>query len=380
MYRRPLLALVSLALTAACRDGNARPAKHDTTGTLATAEPSPAVLAAVPDIAAGRAKLAPNEMGRIPIFEYHLIGDTEGRWARHRDRFRQDLELLYERGYRPVTVSELVDKKLDLPKGTSPVVFTFDDASPSQLRYVERNGKLEIDPTSAVGIWLDFARTHRGWGNRATFCVLSGAAAGHNLFGDKGIEGQQTAWRFQKVRWLSEQGFELCAHTLWHANLAKYADPVVQEQIARNVMAIDSAVPGYRVRTFALPLGVWPKNRALAIEGSWREPKRGRTASYKFDAVMEVSGTAVRSPYDPAFNPHDLERIQVIGNALQSTLDHLDRTGTRYVSDGNPATIARPQPNTVAAGTPAPPGSVAAAASPRAGAAKHAPTRRARTR
>ncbi len=29
-----------------------------------------------------------------------------------------------------------------------------------------------------------------------------------------------------------------------------------------------SAVPGYRVRAFALPYGLWPKNRALAARGS----------------------------------------------------------------------------------------------------------------
>ena len=54
-----------------------------------------------------------------------------------------------------------------------------------QFRYIERNGKLEIDPTSGVGIWLDFAKTHPGWKNRAVFCMLNGGAAGHNFFGDK---------------------------------------------------------------------------------------------------------------------------------------------------------------------------------------------------
>jgi hypothetical protein len=43
---------------------------------------------------------------------------------------------------------------------------------------------------------------------------------------------------------------------------------VVQEQIARNAMGIDSAVPGYKIRTMALPYGLWPKNRHLARQGS----------------------------------------------------------------------------------------------------------------
>ena len=170
------------------------------------------------------------------------------------------------------------------------MVFTFDDASPGQFRYIEKDGGLEVDPASGLGIWLDFARTHPDWAPRATFCLLPAASHGHAFFGDKGIQGQKTAWRFPKLRDLAARGFELCVHTLWHANLGKLSDAEVQEQIARSVLAVDSAVPGYRVRTFALPLGIWPKNRALARAGSWRDPKSGRVVSYAFDAVLEVSG------------------------------------------------------------------------------------------
>lgn len=304
--------------------------------------------ATIPSVATGevarasRDQRTPNELGRIPILEIHLLGDSDSRWHVERNHFRRDLERLYASGYRPVTVSEMIDRKIDLPAGESPVVFTFDDAGPSQFSYIERNGTLEIDPNSAVGIWLAFHREHPDWRNKATFCMLPAGAAGHAFFGEKGIEGQKSEWRFRKVRFLAEQGFELCGHTLWHANLGKYSDAIVQEQIARGVMAIDSAVPGYRVRTFALPLGVWPKNRALATAGEWRVPGSGRVVHYDFDAVLEVSGGPSRSPYDPAFDAHRLTRIEVFGNALERALDQLEASGTRYVSDGDPATIARP--------------------------------------
>jgi hypothetical protein len=219
-----------------------------------------------------------------------------------------------------------------VPAGMSPVVFVFDDASPEQFRYIEHDGALEIDTASAVGIWLDFAKSHPGWNNRATFCMLNGGAAGHNFFGDSPkFEGQKKEWRFQKVKWLADQGFELCAHTLWHAMLNKYSDAVVQEQIARNVMGIDSVIPGYRVRSFALPYGIWPKNRQLAWQGQWTDPKTGQTHAYKFDAVMEVSGGPTRSPYDPQFDPHSITRIEAIGDGIRRTLDRLDQSATRYV-------------------------------------------------
>ena len=293
---------------------------------------------------------APNELGRIPILEYHLLGDSDTRWHVERNHFRHDLERLYSSGYRPVTVSEIIDRKIDLPAGLSPVVFTFDDAGPSQFSYIDHNGTLEIDPRSAVGIWLAFHKEHPDWRNKATFCVLPAGAAGHSFFGDKGIEGQKSEWRFRKVKFLADEGFELCGHTLWHANLGKYSDVVVQEQIARGTLAIDSAVPGYRVRTFALPLGVWPKNRALAVAGQWKNPRGDKLARYDFDAVLEVSGGPTRSPYDPAFDARRLTRIEIFGTSLERALDQLELSGTRYVSDGDPTTIARPAQPRVALG------------------------------
>ena len=282
----------------------------------------------------------PNEMGRIPILEYHLVGAKEGRWEREHTRFRRDLELLYERGYRPITVAELVAKRIDLPRGLSPVVFTFDDASPSQFRYIARNGELVVDSTSAVGIWLDFQKRHPDWESKATFCVLSGAEAGRAFFGDRDIEGQKTAWRHAKLKFLAEQGFEICNHTLWHAQLSKYDDAVVQEQIARLALAVDSAVPGYRVRTLALPLGVWPKNQALAAKGVWTDVRAERTVAYDHSAVLLVAGIPVPSPFDPAFDPLKLERVQIVGSSLERTLDWLEKPGRRYVSDGDARTVA----------------------------------------
>ncbi len=284
-------------------------------------------------------------VGRVPILEYHLIADSDSRWGRSWRHFREDLELLYSRGYRPVTVSQFIDGKFDIPAGTSPVVFTFDDASPGQFRYIEHDGRLEIDSTSGVGIWLAFHAKHPDWGNRATFCMLPAAAAGHAFFGEKGIQGQKTAWRLKKVKLLADSGFELCDHTLWHAQLNKYSDAVVQEQIARGQIAIDSAVPGYRVRTFALPLGVWPKNRGLAKRGSWTDPKTGRVTTYDFDAILEVSGGPNPAPGSPGFNPLSLQRIQMVRGELARVLDMLDRTKTRYIAGaagpGGGATASR---------------------------------------
>ncbi len=296
---------------------------------------------------AAKLQRVPNELGRFPILEWHQVGDTDGTYRVSRERFRAELEELYRRDYVPVNMSEILDGTFSVPAGKTPVLLTFDDSSPSQFRYIESYGQLVVDPTSAVGILLDFIRTRPEWKPRAIFCVLPAASSGHAFFGDKGIDGQLTAWRFPKLRFLVQQGFELCNHTLWHARLDRYTDAVVQEQLARGAMAIDSAIPGYRVRVMSLPYGIWPKTRELAFSGSWYDPKSERVVTYRHEAVFEVTGGPARSPYDPAFNRQVLPRVSLQGGTkLSTTLDLLDKPGpmARFVSDGDPTTIARPQP------------------------------------
>ena len=302
-------------------------------------------LSSTRPLTSGQAPRTPNELGRIPIIEWHQVVDADGSYKISRERFRGELKELYARGYVPISLAELLDKKIDIPAGKSPVLFTFDDASPSQFRYLDRGGKLVIDPTSAVGILMDFIKAHPDWKPRGLFCALPAAQVGHAFFGEKGIDGQLSAWRFPKLRYLVEQGFELCNHTLWHAMLNKYGDGVVQEQLARGALAIDSAVPGYKIRGMALPYGIWPKNRALAYAGSWYDKKGKREISYRNEAVFEVAGGPARSPYDPQFNPKALPRVPLQGGTkLVPTLDAMDKAGpmARYVSDGNPKVIAKP--------------------------------------
>jgi hypothetical protein len=334
MTFRAMLSVTLVALAAACgsKPGGTPKTSESASGAIAT-EGAGQKTSSAGDTTAG--KLPANHMGRIPVLEYHVIGgEKNALYTRTVASFKADLEDVYRRGYRPITVAQMLDKNFgDVPDGMSPVIFVFDDASPEQFSYIQgADGKLTIDPSSGVGIWEDFMKTHPGWKNRGTFCLLNGAAAGHNFFGDNPkFRGQKKEWRFQKVKWLADQGFELCDHTVWHARLDKFSDAVVQEQIARNMMAIDSVVPGYKVRTFALPYGIWPKNRQLAWQGSWTDPKTGQAHPYKFDAVLEVSGGPTRSPYDPQFDPHSIKRIEAIADDIHKVLDGLDKTKTRFV-------------------------------------------------
>jgi peptidoglycan/xylan/chitin deacetylase (PgdA/CDA1 family) len=343
---RRLVVLAALAL-AACSKGDA-PAGQASAATISTRDSAGGAVSisaasntgAAPagGAAAGNAEagggLPANQTGKIPVLEYHVIGgEKNGLYSRTVASYRNDLEEAYKLGYRPITVAQMLDKDFkNVPAGMSPVVVVFDDASDSQFRYLEQGGKLVVDPTSGLGIWEEFARTHPGWKGGAVFCMLNGGAAGHNFFGDNPkFNGQKREWRFPKVKYLADQGHELCDHTLWHAKLSQYPDNVVQEQIARNAMGIDSAVPGYKIRTMALPYGLWPKNRPLAWQGSWTDPKTGQAHPYKFDAVLEVAGGPNESPYDPKFDPHSINRIEAIGDDIVKQLRRLSDTKTRFV-------------------------------------------------
>jgi len=341
MTFRMLAAVMLVASTACGGNGKGEAARDTASKTSDSASGSVATnggdKAASPSAASTDTgvKLPPNHTGRIPVLEYHVIAGTQNAlYTRTVASFKADLADVYKRGYRPITIAQLLDKNFsDVPAGYSPVVFVFDDASPEQFSYIEQaNGQLTIDPNTGVGIWEDFAKAHPDWKNRATFCVLSGASAGHNMFGDSPkFHGQKREWRFQKLKWLADNGFELCDHTVWHMKLSQYPDDKVQQQISGNMVAIDSAVPGYKVRTIALPYGLWPKNRQLAWEGTWTDPKSGQAHPYHFDAVLEVAGGPTLSPFDPKFDPHHITRIQAVGNDIQKELDQLDKTKMRFV-------------------------------------------------
>ena len=79
----------------------------------------------------------PNELGDIIILMYHEIGSPEGEWRRTPENFRRDLQTLYGLGYRAVSLQDVVNGRIDIPAGTSPVVLTFDDGNKGNFNYLK---------------------------------------------------------------------------------------------------------------------------------------------------------------------------------------------------------------------------------------------------
>jgi peptidoglycan/xylan/chitin deacetylase (PgdA/CDA1 family) len=181
-----------------------------------------------------------------------------------------------------------------------------------------------------VGILENFILERPDFGRAATFYVLPGASPPNRLFDQPEHEGR-------KLRFLAARGYEIGNHTLWHANLGKYDERVVREQIAEAQVWIQRHVPDYRPRTLALPHGVYPKDVAWARQGTVKG------VAYQHDAILMVAGGPAPSPFARAFNPLRLPRIQAVERDLRQWLTHFDRKpGERFVSDGDPETVTIP--------------------------------------
>jgi hypothetical protein len=270
----------------------------------------------------------PNELGRVPLLEYHHIEKEEGRWTRTPDRFRKDLERLYALGYRPVSMADCVKGEMDLPPGKSPVVLTFDDSDPGQFRYLGTGDAAKLDPDCAVAILLDFHRKRPDFPAKATFYVLP------SLF-------EQPEFRERKLRELKEWGFEIGNHTYSHDALRSLSKAEGTKELAKGVGVTRKVLPDYEVRTVALPLGSIPKDDSIL---------RGGTAegiTYRHEAALLVGAEPSPSPFSVRFKPFRLPRIQAtetVDPTLSFWIEYLEKNPSqKYRSDGDPNTVTFPK-------------------------------------
>ncbi len=285
-------------------------------------------------------KRLPNEAGSIPVLMYHRIGKPEGTWTRTPKNFRRDLEELYRRGYRPISLTDMVRGRIDLPAGVSPVVLTFDDGHAGQLRFIDNDGQTIIDPDCAVGILLAFHQKHPDFPIEATFFLN-----GQSPFG-------QPEHVREKLELIVSRGMDIGNHTTVHANLTdpRFHDPqtiqrVIGKQAAYLQSVLDRMGP-YEVNTYALCNGQRPPGkalRALLLRGSFKGHE------YSNIAVLNVGAGPVASPIDKDFRPHFIPRIRasqtrVEGLGMYDWLERLDAQPLeRFVSDGDPSTFTVPK-------------------------------------
>lgn len=272
------------------------------------------------------AALGVNELGRVVIGEWHVIGDSDGEYRTSRATFRAQLQDLYDRGYRPVTQAEFIAGTFPIPAGTSPVVLTFDDSTRDHFA-LDEDG--EPDPDTAVGIIEDFAADKPDW--RAT------AVFGFNFpqpFGDAGFA--------DKLRWLADNGYEFSNHSVGHANLGSMSSAEVVANLAANLAQLHEAVPGVPVPSLTLPYGAHAQDPAVELTGT------ADGTTYLHRLVYLVGAYPSRSAHDVAFDPTAVQRVPahaVVGTGPEwwgDRLDDLEADGQRFVADGDPGTVTFP--------------------------------------
>jgi len=294
----------------------------------------------------------PNEAGAVMVIMYHHISAKKPNTDMNRtpEQFRKDLQDLYDRGYRPVTMREFAENKMDLPAGKSPVVLTFDDSYLTQFRYLDPGG-LELDPDCAVGIMESFAQAHPDWKARATFFVLEGAA-NPPAFYQRGLTAQKFAY-------LIENGYEIGCHSLTHANFRRLSADAIQRQIGGAIRAIHEQAPNAEVTSLAIPYGNAPrdaKGKAACVAGA-ADGQDYRMSAVVMAAWRPTMATIGKVSAKPVFqgemaagDPKHIERIlpdprkAKQAGTLEYYLKYFDENpGMRYVSDGNPRVAAVPQ-------------------------------------
>jgi len=228
-----------------------------------------------------------NPKGKVLIVMYHSIGPVDKYMFRSTEGFRNDLRRLYDMGYRPVTFSDYLDGRFDIPSGASPVVITFDDSRESQFSY-RKDGS--IDPDCAVGIWKEFAKTRPDFPVKATFFVLPNGPFGSNKTGKK------------KVKALLSWGSELASHTMSHPFLDRLDDAQVKSELARSMDWLVSI--GAKPRVLALPYGVAPRNKSLLKGFKWNGKR------VRYDAVALAGSTPARPVSDAKFDPYAVPRVE----------------------------------------------------------------------
>lgn len=315
---------VALAACSGGRDATSR-AQPPTTG-----GPSPSATAGQATV--DPASVKANELGLVPVMMYHRITPTvTGEFDRSPADFRAELQRMFSAGYRPVRTVDLVRGELAVPAGMTPVVLTFDDGYEDQFRYLPDGS---IDPNCGVGIILDVCKEFPDCRPAGSFNI------NQNPFGL-----HEPAAQAKALQDLDRRGFEVANHTYGHDNLAKLDDTAIQRDFVLLQRLVTTAVPGAKVRTMALPFGVWSKNRELTHHGSFDGE------SYTNEGILLVGANPCPSPFTAAFKPLEIPRIRSTsygGGKIPQTsgywLDYLQANPTqRYVSAGRPDKVTFPK-------------------------------------
>lgn len=286
----------------------------------------------------------PNELGYIPVLEYHRFttdAAEEDQFTRTIEEFQNDLQWLYDHDFYVIPMTGFIRNEIAAPPGKHPVVLSFDDSSPGQFRAFrnERN-QLEIDPDSAVGVMETFYRAHPDFGRGGFFAVLP-----FNCFAGT-EEPEQMEYCETKLRWLIANGYEVGNHTMAHQDLLDVPDDEFMRQQAEAILWFDQHAPGHVGTIIAMPYGNYPdETKHPAQRAMLRDGFTYQGRSFKMEAALKVGAEPAVSPSSRLWDPTQIPRIQAFDESLEFWFSKLmNGEVILYTSDGNLRMVTVPRP------------------------------------
>ncbi len=281
----------------------------------------------------------PNEAGKIMVIMFHnFIEEYKAGWDKlysiELESFRQLLQRLYDLDYRLISLSDYLNNTIDIPMGTIPIIFTFDDGRASQFSLEKIDGEFKLNPNTAVGVMKQFYEEHPDFGLAGSFFISLMAEV---------FPGAGTVQ--ERLTYLTEMGFEIGNHTIGHRNLSELTNEEgILYEVGGNVSKFAEIMPGHIMDTLSLPFGKYPTQfKDLIYKGVYSE------IVYENRAALEVGWDPAPSPISTKYNPLSLHRVSAPGIEpvdcdLTWWLERLSR-GEQYVSDGNPNIFSIPEKN-----------------------------------
>lgn len=282
-------------------------------------------------------KIKPNESGQIMVVMFHNFVETYPKgnndFTTTFEEFEKLLTELYDKNYRLVNLSDMLNNDIDVPAGCIPMVFTFDDGTAGEFNLITKDGKLVVNPKSAVGIMEAFNEKHPDFGLKGTFYVNLGVST---------FKGEGTM--SERLNYLIEKGFEIGNHTKTHVSLPDVkTSQKMQEEVGGNQRLMEEYVPAYKFNSFSLPFGNASKElKDYVVKGNYEGTE------YNHKAIMLVGANPAPSPVSSKFNPLAVPRVRATGMKkvecdLAWWLDSVSKGNSQYISDGNKDTVTVPK-------------------------------------
>ncbi|MGI8476652.1 MAG: polysaccharide deacetylase family protein [Thermomicrobiales bacterium] len=292
-------------------------------------------------------KYKPDELGVIPILEYHQITvhpGNEAQFVRPIEKFKADLQWFYDHDFYIVSLHDIVTNRISATVGKHPLALTFDDSTVGQFRFlIADDGSVTVDPRSAVGILEAFFAEHPDFGRGGFFAVLPVDNFCFSWQGEQ-TEPDQIPFCGRKITWLLDHGYEVGNHTLHHVDLKNVDDETFRAEIGGAFEKQAERDPRAKPEIMAMPFGNYPDKAAHAQQRQWlRDGFDFDGASYKIIAALMVGSEPTVAPDSIHWDPLFLSRIQAFdGSFAYWQPNFTSRPEALYTSDGNPDSITVP--------------------------------------